>query len=274
MDLMRQQLAPISDAAWDEINDEAKNVFALGLSGRRMADVSGPLGIDTAAVNLGRLEIPKKQGKDKQGNSLRYGVRRVLPLVEVRAPFELDIWELDNVDRGARDPDLDDLRRAAREVAKFEERAVYDGFPDASIDGLLGASEFEPIEVATEPGSLLDGVAKAVMRLRYADVEGPYALALGAALYQWLDSGSERGYPLRKRMLQTIEGPIIPAPYLHGGVVMSQRGGDAELTLGQDIAIGYESHDQRTVRLYFSESFTFRVLAPEAIVALGTAASK
>jgi len=269
MDLMRQQLAPISDAAWKEINDEAKNVFAIHLSGRRVVDMSGPLGIEAAAVNLGRLEVPKQ--KD---NELQYGIRKVLPMVEVRAPFELDIWELDNVDRGARDPDLDALRRAAKEIAKFEERAVYDGFSEASIRGLVESSEFDPIEVEPEPGSLLDAVAKAVMRLRYADVDGPYALALGAALHQWLDSGCEQAYPLRKRLLQVIEGPIVPAPFLHGGVVLSRRGGDTELTLGQDISIGYEHHDARKVHLFFSESFTFRVLAPEAVVALEIEAAR
>jgi uncharacterized linocin/CFP29 family protein len=269
MDLMRQQLAPISDAAWDEINDEAKNVFAVHLSGRRVVDVSGPLGIQAAAVNLGRLEVPKQ--KD---NELQYGIRKVQPMVEVRAPFELDIWELDNVDRGARDPDLDDLRRAAKEIAKFEERAIYDGFSEGSIRGLVDSSEFDPIAVELEPGSLLDAVTKAVMRLRYADVDGPYVLALGAALHQSLDSGFEQAYPLRKRLLQVIGGGlIVPAPFLHGGVVLSRRGGDAELTLGQEISIGYENHDARKVHLFFSESFTFRVFASEAVVALDTEAA-
>jgi uncharacterized linocin/CFP29 family protein len=263
MDLLRRRLAPISDAAWEEIEEEAKKIFNVNLSGRRLVDVSGPLGITTAAVNLGRLEVP-----DEQSDDLRYGIREVLPLMEVRAPFELDVWELDNVDRGSLDADLDDLGRAAKEIAKFEERAIFDGFAEGSITGLVESSNFDPIDVEPEPGSLLDAVTKAAMRLRYADVEGPYALALGAALQQWLDSGHEHGYPLRKRLLQVIEGPIIPAPFLHGGVLMSRRGGDAELTLGQDVSIGYECHDSRKVRLYFAESFTFRVLTPEAVVAL------
>jgi uncharacterized linocin/CFP29 family protein len=55
--------------------------------------------------------------------------------------------------------------------------------------------------------------------------------------------------------------------------VFSQRGGDAELTLGRDMSIGYHSHDERTVRLYFTESFTFRVVGPEAVVGLAIEAS-
>lgn len=268
MDSLRRELAPITDDAWREIEHEARNALALNLSGRRIIDVTEPQGHELAAVNLGRLDVP-----DDQDGELRYGIRKVLPLVEVRAPFGLDIWELDNIERGAEDADLDDLRRAAREIAKFEERAVYEGFPDGGIRGLNGSSDFEPVAVEAEPGALPEAVARAVLRMRYADVDGPYALALGAALYQSLDAGAEHGYPVRKRLAKQIEGPIVHAPYLSGGVVISQRGGDAEMTLGRDISIGYHSHDEHTVRLYFTESFTFRVMGPEAVVSLATEAA-
>lgn len=264
MDLLKKQLAPISDAAWSEINAEATGAFALQLSGRKIVDVSGPRGMDEAAVNLGRLDIP-----DQQNGGVRFGIRKVLPLVELRARFELDVWELDNIDRGAKDPNLDDLRRAAREIAKFEERAIYSGFAEGAIRGLIESSSFsEPIGVEPSPGSLPEAVSRAVMRLRYAGVEGPYALALGAAIYKWLDFGAEDGYPVRKRIAKQIEGPIALAPFLTGGVVVSRRGGDTQLVLGQDMSIGYQAHDESKVRLYFSESFTFRVITPEAVVAL------
>ena len=264
MDLLRRELAPITDHAWQEIKTEAKNTLGLNLSGRRIVDMSEPRGLDFAAVNLGRLEVPDGQEEER----LRYGIRLVLPLIEVRVPFELDLWELDNIDRGAEDADLDDLRRAARQLARFEERAIYEGFAEAGIEGLTASSEFEPVSVKPAPGALAEAVTRAMLRMRYGDVAGPYALALGAALYQWLDAGSEHGYPIRKRIEKQIEGPIVLAPYLEGGVLISQRGGDAELVLGQDISIGYQGHDERKVQLYLSESFTFRVLSPEALVVL------
>lgn len=268
MDLLKQRLAPISDSAWKEINAEAKAAVASSLSGRKIVEVAEPKGIDAAAVNLGRLDVPKKQD-----SAVRYGIRRVLPLVELRASFELGIWELDNVDRGAKDVDFEDLQRAAKALAKFEERAIYEGFSDATIRGLVESSSFEPVTVYDTPGSLADAVAKAVLRLRYADVEGPYALALGAALYQSLDSRTEHGYPIRKRLAGLLKGPIVLAPFLDGGVLVSQRGGDTELVLGQDLAIGYQNHDETTVRLYLTESFTFRVLTPEAVATLQSEAA-
>jgi uncharacterized linocin/CFP29 family protein len=267
MDSLRRELAPISDAAWREIENESKNTLNLNLSGRRIVDVTDPQGHELAAVNLGRLDMP-----DSQDDDVHYGVRKVLPLVEVRAPFSLDIWELDNIERGADDADLDDLRRAAREIARFEETAVYEGFGDGNIEGLSSSSDFEPVSVETNSGALVEAVTRAVLKMRYADVDGPYALALGAALYQTLDAATEHGYPVRKRLSSQIEGPIVHAPYLKGGVVISMRGGDAELTIGRDISIGYHSHNERAVELYFTESFTFRVIGPEAVVRLAGAA--
>ncbi len=50
---------------------------------------------------------------------------------------------------------------------------------------------------------------------------------------------------------------------------MSTRGGDFELTIGQDVSIGYDSHDADVVNLYFQESFTYLThTGGEAAVAL------
>ena len=58
------------------------------------------------------------------------------------------------------------------------------------------------------------------------------------------------------------------APGVDGAVVVSQRGGDFVLEVGEDLSIGYERHDADSVALYIQESFTFRVLTREAAVAL------
>ncbi len=265
MDVLKRSLAPITNQAWELILDEAKSVLELNLSARRIVDVTGPHGFDFSALNLGRLTMLEDAEKDK----VRFGIREVLPLVEARASFELDIWEMDNVDRGARDPDLDDLHRAAKAIAEFEERAIYDGLREAGIEGLLQSSPSnKPVALVAEPGALPEAVGRADLRLRGSGVEGPYTLALGAALYKLLDSGSDRGYPIRRRIQDQIGGPVVLAPYLSGGVLVSRRGGDTEMVIGQDLSVGYHSHAEGTVHLFLSESFTFRVLGPEAVVVL------
>ena len=69
-------------------------------------------------------------------------------------------------------------------------------------------------------------------------------------------------------MRQILGGPIVWAPAVNGGAVLSLRGGDFRFESGQDLSLGYESHDADAVHLYLEESFSFQVATPEAAVAL------
>ena len=111
-------------------------------------------------------------------------------------------------------------------------------------------------------------VAQAVNRLRLAGVNGPYTLVLGADPYTAISGGSDEGYPVLEHIQRLVDGEIVWAPGIEGGLVLTTRGGDFELDLGQDISIGYLSHSRHNVELYLQESFTFRLLTTEAAVAL------
>jgi uncharacterized linocin/CFP29 family protein len=87
-------------------------------------------------------------------------------------------------------------------------------------------------------------------------------------------AGEPNAYPLRKRIETLVTGGVHWSPVLQGGVVLSRRGGDFEMTVGQDLAIGYKLHNSQDVELYFAESFTFRVLEPAAAVELKLQASQ
>ena len=54
------------------------------------------------------------------------------------------------------------------------------------------------------------------------------------------------GYPLFDHLHQILEGPVVWAPGIDCGVVLSQRGGDFVFDSGQDIAIGYGATTRRT----------------------------
>jgi uncharacterized linocin/CFP29 family protein len=263
MDFLKRQLAPLTDEAWAEINDEAKRVLCTHLSARRVVDVEGPHGLDFAAVGIGRLDVPK-QPKDAP---VQFGIHNVQPLVEVRAEFEVGQWELDNIARGAADVDLADLHRAAGEMAAFEERAVYGGFKPGNIVGLSAACEHDPVVLPSDTEQYPAAISEAMIRLAEAHVDGPFTLVLGPDTYRALYSAVS-GYPLPRKISEMIGGGVELAPKLTGGFLVSKRGGDMVLTLGQDISIGYISHDTKSVRLYLTESFTFRVLAPEAYIGL------
>ncbi|MFO7654686.1 MAG: family 1 encapsulin nanocompartment shell protein [Candidatus Krumholzibacteriia bacterium] len=269
MDFLRRGLAPVASGAWGEIDETVARVLRAQLRGRSVVDVEGPFGLDRAAVGLGRLNSVSNPEKGEVG----FGVHRVQPLVETRVSFDLDVWELDNHARGAVDLKLDAAEEAARAIARFEDEAVFNGFDDGSIVGLTELREHDPVAIAAEPGSFLDGVARALLTLRDAGVEGPYALVLGPDLYR-LYATHAAGYPLKKQVQNLVEGDVVYARSLEGALLLSQRGGDFVLTLGQDLAVGYEGHTNRTATLFITESFTFRVVDPNAGVVLPVKSSQ
>jgi uncharacterized linocin/CFP29 family protein len=265
MDLLKRDLAPIVPEAWEQIDEEARRVLEMHLAGRKLVDFSGPHGWKCAAVNTGRLEIIDRGLVP----DVPTAVRQAQPLVEVRAPFELALMELDVAGRGANDLDLDPVIDAAKRVARAEDSAIFHGWKPAHITGMIEASPHAPVVVS----SALEwprAVVHAKEVLRVAGATGPYALVLGASSYDELSFETEDGYPLRRRIEGTvIDGPIVWAPALRGGaVLLSTRGGDFELTVGQDLSIGYASHDRDNVDLYITESFTFRVLEEKAAIFL------
>jgi len=264
MDLLKRELAPILPEAWRLIDAEARRVLALNLAGRKLVDFRGPHGWAFAAVNTGRLDLRE----EKPAAQVHVGVRVVKPLVELRVPVTLDIMELDGVARGATDPDLDPVVEAAERIALAEDRAIFHGLKAAGIVGLVEASPHASIAVA-KPADYPRLVIQAKETLQEAGVDGPYALALGPSAFDQLFAAADDGYPIAKRIApQILDGPIVRAPALEGGVVLSTRGGDYELTVGQDLSVGYAWRDKHKVELFLTESFTFRVLEPTAAVHL------
>jgi uncharacterized linocin/CFP29 family protein len=265
MDLLKRELAPILAEAWKAIDDEAARVLRLNLAGRKIVDFRGPHGWHLAAVNTGRLHILPK-GTDPD---LNVGIRQSQPLVELRVPIMLPIMELDSVARGAANPDLENVVHAAEKLAHAEDGAIFNGFAPAGIVGIIPASPHPAQALPADVTELPRAILAARETLRQAGISGPYALALDADRYAQVLAAAEDGYPLAKRITQQVlDGPLVRASAIEGGVLLSLRGGDYELTVGQDLSIGYAYHDKHTVELYLTESFTFRVLEPAAAVPL------
>jgi uncharacterized linocin/CFP29 family protein len=264
VDLRKRELAPILPAAWDLIDREATRVLKLHLAGRKLVDFRGPFGWEYAAVNTGRVRALDPEPASQIGA----GIRLVRPLVELRTPIRLDLAELDAVGRGTEDPDLEEVVRAAERAAHFEDGAIFNGLAVAGIDGILRVSPHKPVTVPAQE-AWPRAVVEAKEVLRAAGVGGPYALALGPKAYDEVAAATEEGYPLLKRIeRQLIDGPVVWAPALEGGVLLSTRGGDFELTVGEDLSIGYDGHDKHVVELFLVESFTFRALEHAAAVSL------
>ena len=264
-DLLRA-LAPIPDAAWQLIEEEAKRTLRDILAARKLVDFTGPLGWEASSVNTGRA---RRLAEPASGVEAR--LRGVQPLVELRVPFELAREQLEAVGRGAKDSNLDPVRQAARNAGLAEDRAVFQGYGAAGIEGLMQAGKEATLKLTDDYTAYPSVVADAVSRLRTSGVHGPYAIALGPRCYSGLTKTTVGGYPVMEHVRRLLGGPIVWAAGVDGAAVLSQRGGDFELTVGQDFSIGYLEHSASSVRLYLQESFTFRVLAPEAAVPLSYA---
>ncbi len=264
MNNLYRELAPVTEAAWAEIELEATRTFKRHIAGRRVVDVSGPGGPMTAAVSTGRLldvEAPT--------HGVLAHLRASKPLVRLRVPFTLSRHEIDNVERGAQDADWAPVKAAAKKLAFVEDRAIFEGYPAASIDGIRGSTSNPPVTLPEDPRDMADAISRALTALRLAGVDGPYSVLLSADVYTRVSETTEHGYPIREHLARLIDGDIIWAPAIDGAMVLTTRGGDFDLQLGTDVAIGYTSHDTDTVQLYLQETMTFLCHTAEASVCLG-----
>jgi len=258
MNILKKQIAPLSDKAWKEIIDQSSEIFKIYLTARNYVDVDGPNGLEQGGISTGRLISEKT--KTKEG--VNYGLREVLPFIEIRKPFELDIWEMDNIERGAADVDLEPLVSAAKQVALFEENLIYSGLKEGNVVGLEESSIHPKVTLPEDPKKLLQVIGAQITKFKKHGVEGSFSLVLNDKKWEEL-AGLENGYPIIKQLEEVLNVKVIINHGNFNSFIVSERGGDFELTLGQDISIGYDSHDTKKVKLYFTESFTFRVISPE-----------
>ncbi|ODA66031.1 Linocin-M18 [Methyloligella halotolerans] len=265
MNNLHRELAPVSTEAWEQIEEEATRTLKRYLGARRMVDVQGPNGFDFSSVGTGHTV---------KGSSFCEGLevsrRDVKPLLELRVPFQLTRAAIDDVARGSNDSDWQPLKNAAKTIAFAEDHVVFEGYREASIEGMLHTSSNPAMALPDNLDNYPEVIAAAVNQLRLVGVNGPYALLLGAEPYTALTGGSEDGYPLLKHIQRLVDKEIVWSPAIKGGAVMTTRGGDFDLYLGQDISIGYLSHSAEEVTLYLQETLTYMTQTSEAAVILTT----
>jgi uncharacterized linocin/CFP29 family protein len=264
MDHLYRDLAPVSEVAWAQIEAEAKSRLTTHLAARKLVDLAGPHGWSYSATDVGRT-----QSVSSPAEGVATSRRVVLPLVELRAGFSVSRQELDNAERGAADIELRELDEAVRQIALAENVMVFHGYGAAEMLGITESSSQEPLPIEKDMEQYPKVVARATDVLRRSGIGGPYGLAIGPEIYTGIVETAEHGgYLLFDHLRRILGGPLVWAPGVEGGVVLSLRGGDFILDCGQDLSIGYRDHDAEVVRLYVEESVSFRVLEPDAAVVL------
>ena len=269
MNNLHRGLAPISDAAWTQMEEEASRTIKRHLAARRVVDVQGPKGVDFSAVGTGhqrQIHAP--------GNGIEAAQREAKALVELRAPFELTRAAIDDVERGAERFRLvaaqgsraqDRLRRGSR-CLRWVCRRRNSGRP---------------------PRRQQPGIDAPFQRKRLSGCGRTSGKPVASGRRQWtlcaaIGNGAVYGHRRRDRRRISGSGthPASGGRQDHLGAShrrrrrVTTRGGDFELTIGQDLSIGYLSHSETVVRLYFQETLTFQLLTTEAAVVLASEALK
>jgi uncharacterized linocin/CFP29 family protein len=268
MNNLHRELAPISDTAWAEIEEETSRTLKRYLAARRVVDVHGPGGVALSAVGTGHLHTIKTSS-----DGILARQRDVNALVELRVPFDLNRQQVDDVERGAEDSDWQPAKDASRLLAFAEDRAIFDGYAAAGIGGIREGTSNPVLTLPADVRGYPDVIAQALTQLRQVGVNGPYSVLLSADAYTGLSETSDDGYPVMDHIKRMVDGEIIWAPAIAGAFVLTTRGGDFGFHIGQDISIGYLSHTDTAVRLYLQETFTFLLLTTEASVAINPAGS-
>lgn len=258
--MLYRELAPITNDVWEEIDERATEVLKSYLSARRVVHVDGPKGFAHNVITDGRLA-----NTEELENGVCYGNYKVQPLVESRIEFDMDRWELDNLQRGAKDIDYEPLEVAMRKIALFEENAIFNGLESAVIDGINNSMELEAINFGNDAKAIMEAITKGLVELRKNFAQKPFSLVVNEEAYKRILS-SETAYPLDERIKKLIGGEIIFSHVVDGAYLLPVDHEDLELTIGRDFSIGYQDHDAEKVKFFVTESFTFRVLDSAIIV--------
>src|SRR5277367_6689447 len=207
MNNLHRELAPISDSAWAQIEEETSRTLKRYLAARRVVDVHGPGGVALSAVGTGHLHTIKTPD-----NGILARQRDVNALVELRVPFELNRQQVHDVERGAEDSDWQPAKDAARLLAFAEDRAIFDGYDAATIQGIRQGTSNPVVALPGDVRDYPDAVAQALSQLRQVGVNGPYSVLLGAKAYTELAETRDHGHPVLEHVKRIVDGDLIWAP--------------------------------------------------------------
>lgn len=258
MDFLKRELAPITANGWKEIEERATAVLSNELSARKFIRVTGPLGREVTSITTGRMDVKTK-------DDIKYGVYKIQPLVESRICFPLSRWELDNIERGAKDVDYTSLDEGVRRAARFEEEAIFKGLEDGHIEGIYKSSSYETLDFGKTADETLKAIFEGILKLDAAFAKKPYVLVVSNEKWYYLNT-IVKEYSLPEKLEKILGQKIIVSKSIDGAILLPFDDENIELIISEDYALGYQNHSESVVELFITESFTFRVLDPALIV--------
>ncbi|ODN30148.1 family 1 encapsulin nanocompartment shell protein [Fervidobacterium thailandense] len=256
MEFLKRNFAPITQRSWAEIDKRFREIMKSNLYARRVVDLHGPMGWEFSALPLGEVVI-----KSSEGDKVKWGIRKVLPVIELRSSFSLNIWKLDDIERGAENIDLTELEEAAKNVAAFEDEIVFYGCPEYGIAGLLDVLKDRYVTTEKQLDKFIGGLFEAIQVLKEDGIVGPYNLLVNKEVWNVMITSQDfaQRYKVIEKMLEG--GTVIPTPRIPEAMLLA-KGGHFKLFIGQDLSVGYEGHTAEMVNLFITETMTFVCVNP------------
>jgi uncharacterized linocin/CFP29 family protein len=264
MDILRRDQAPISDRVWKELEEAAARAARHVLTARRVATFDGPRGWDFFAAPLGTMTACRT-GDGRAAVC----VPDLALLAEIRAEFDLPWSAVEAFERGGPTLETGPAETAAREVALAEDRLALHGDPVGA--GFLASKESPRVGLRdwSAPDHVLDDLLRAVETLDRLGVPGPYEAILAAPrYYAYLGASEQGGYPTARHLREALAAVHRCAVMAEGGALFATRGGDFVVTVGDDLSLGYRSHDREAVHLFCVETVAPQTLNPQAVCLL------
>lgn len=255
---LMQEDAPISAEVWNLLNDTLMELAKVNLTGRKILNLVGPLGLGVKQVSLGDEEV---------GEGVF--VSKSLPLYYVHRTFELPVRDIAAFEKEKVTLDLSGFMKAVLECIEFEEKLIFHGV--ANQKGLLNLEEAAQVSLNDwkEVGQAANDLIEAITKLDEAGFHGPYLLALSPDRYNKLMRRYQSGNQTELEHISAMVKKVYKAPILkNSGVLICDSALYASLILGQDLSIGFIGPKDHTLEFSVSESLALLIREPRSVCVL------
>ena len=168
MNNLHRELAPISDAAWAQIEEETTRTLKRYLAGRRVVDVEGPAASAFPRSGPAILRPSRRQARACLRDSARSS-----PWSRSGSP-STSIASKSTTSSVARMTRTGSRRRTPRrESPTAEDRAIFEGYAAAQIEGIRQGTSNPIMTLPADVRQYPDAIAQALSQLRLVGVNGP-----------------------------------------------------------------------------------------------------
>lgn len=264
MEILNRGNAPFGDGVWGEVDTVMGEFLSKRLTLRSVVDFVDGYGYDTDAITTKQLKKVQSKG------GLSISTREPLRMVEIKKSFKLPAEVIEDIKRGVSDYDDSVFADATNEFAASENNMILQGIKQAGIEGILANKEVQSIN-ANSTKEILSAVAKAIGMFNKEFVQGGFKLVISSATMAKLYTEFFDGISVKAKLDDILStGQIVINEDIGDdtALIISQQGEDFEFYSGLDVSIGFEKELKDGVELFLLETCAFRVLGPEAAIAI------